>query len=77
MRRAKILTAPEKPRSRRPARQAPRAAQSEWTWPDPTYPDATGIDRDIEILLDLVQETEGCTRDKASAELLRRLSFAA
>lgn len=77
MRRAKILTAPEKPGSRRAPRQPPHVDRSQWTWADPTSPDTTSIDRDIEILIDQVQETEGCTRDKASAELVRRLSFAA
>ena len=38
--------------------------------------DVTGVDRDIEELLAFVQKTEGCSRDKANAVLVRRLSFA-
>ena len=41
------------------------------------YHDATGVDRDIEQLIGLLQQRHGYTRDEASAELLRRLSFAA
>ena len=39
--------------------------------------DVTGIDRDIEMLLDGLRERHGYTLEKANAELVRRLSFAA
>jgi len=41
------------------------------------YHDTTGVDRDIEQLIGLLQQRHGYTRDEANAELVRRLSFAA
>jgi uncharacterized protein YjbJ (UPF0337 family) len=44
-------------------------------WVKLTYNDVTGIDGDIERLIELLQEKHGYTRDRASAELVRRLSL--
>lgn len=42
-----------------------------------TYDDVDGIDGDIERLIGHVQRELGCNRDRANAELVRKLSFAA
>jgi len=39
--------------------------------------DDTGIDRDIEAVIGLLRERHGYSSEKATAELVRRLSFAA
>jgi hypothetical protein len=39
--------------------------------------DTKSIDGDIEALLDRLQQTQGCSRNVASEELVRKLSFAA
>jgi len=44
-------------------------------WTGPAY-DATGVDSDIEVLIGLLQQRHGYTRDEANAELVRKLSFA-
>jgi len=49
---------------------------SEARWATLICDDEAGIDRDIETLLVLLQERHGYTSEKASTELIRRLSFA-
>lgn len=53
--------------------QSGRDASERWT--SLTY-DATGVDGDIEMLIHRLQDRYGYTRNKANAELVRRLSFA-
>lgn len=45
-------------------------------WTRLAYDDVAGIDDDIERLIGHVQKQLGCTRDRANAELVRKLSFA-
>jgi uncharacterized protein YjbJ (UPF0337 family) len=51
-----------------------RAAPVNDGWAQLVEDDAIGIDGDIERLVGLYQAKYGCTRDKANAELVRRLS---
>ncbi len=61
----------------RRGQRASEGTAPRWTLPtlDPSA-DSTGVDSDIERLLGSLQAKYGYTRDKASAELVRKLSFA-
>jgi hypothetical protein len=53
-----------------------KQAAPERRWTRVVY-DVTGIDGDIERVLGVLQKKHGYTRERANADLLRRLSFAA
>ena len=63
-----MLKLPRKSR----ARSAPQERQVKLA-----YDDITSVDADIEMVITLLQAQHGYTREKASTELVRRLSFAA
>jgi len=53
------------------------SGDAETRWSKLAGDEVTSVDRDIETIVGLLQERHGYTRDVASAELVRRLSFAA
>jgi len=58
---------------RRGGQRRPTVAERN-SWTTVVYDDTTGIARDIDALLDFVQQAQGGSRARASFELVRQLS---